>query len=182
MPHKTNQFWNFLISFMPGAGQMYQGFLKRGTSLMSVFFAEIFLAGIVNIDWLLLGLPVIWAYAFFDSINTNSLPDEYFNQLKDEYLFTEYSGNFKIQGSKLRIPAAVVLILMGSYILIENILYMLRNLFGYSYNWWFMDLVFDYFPRLAFAAAVIIAGLYLIRGKKIQMDNDDIYTNSKDIL
>ncbi len=182
MPHKRNQFWNFLISCMPGAGQMYQGFLKRGTSLMSLFFAEILLACMVNIDWLLLGLPVIWAYAFFDSINTNSLPDEDFNKLKDGYLFTEYSGNFKIQSSKLRVPAAVVLILMGGYILLENIVYMLRSLFGYSYHWWLMDLVFDYFPRLAFAAAVIIAGLYLIKGKKIQMDNDDTYTQDKDIL
>ncbi|MFG6394925.1 MAG: hypothetical protein K1W24_12205 [Lachnospiraceae bacterium] len=182
MPYKRNQFWNFFISFVPGAGQMYQGFLKRGTSLMSAFFAEILLAEIVNIDWLLLGLPVIWAYAFFDSINTNSLPDEDFNKLKDGYLFTEYSTSFKVQGSKLRIPAAVVLILMGSYILLQNIVYMLRRLFGYSYHWWLMDLVFDYLPRFVFAAAVITAGLYLIKGKKIQMDNDDTYTQDKDIL
>ena len=53
MQHKRNQFFNFFISCVPGAGQMYQGFLKRGTSLMTIFFIEIFLAGIVNIDWLL---------------------------------------------------------------------------------------------------------------------------------
>ena len=43
MTHRRSKFWNFFISFMPGAGQMYQGFLKRGTSLMSMFFAEIFI-------------------------------------------------------------------------------------------------------------------------------------------
>lgn len=182
MPHKRNQFWNFLLSFVPGAGQMYQGFLKKGTSIMSIFFAEILLAGIVNIDWLLLGLPVIWAYSFFDSLNTNSLPDEEFDRIQDGYLFTNDSQGFKIPAGKFRIPAAVILILMGSYVLLENIAYMLRNLFGYSYGWWFMDLVFDYVPRFAFAAVVIIAGIYLIKGKKIQIDNDDTYNQDKDVL
>jgi len=182
MPHKRNQFWNFLLSFVPGAGQMYQGFLKKGTSIMSIFFAEILLAGIVNIDWLLLGLPVIWAYSFFDSLNTNSLPDEEFDRMQDGYLFTNDSQGFKVPAGKFRIPAAVILILMGSYVLLENIAYMLRNFFGYSYGWWFMDLVFDYVPRFAFAAAVIIAGIYLIKGKKVQIDNDDTYNQDKDIL
>ncbi|MDE6615889.1 MAG: hypothetical protein K2K35_04930, partial [Lachnospiraceae bacterium] len=116
MQHKRNQFFNFFISCVPGAGQMYQGFLKRGTSLMTIFFIEIFLAGIVNIDWLLLGLPVIWSYSFFDSMNTNSLSDEEFSKIEDRYLFTSGNPAFKIPQSKIRIPAAILLIFIGSYI------------------------------------------------------------------
>ena len=104
MAHKKSKFWNFVISFMPGAGQMYQGFLKRGTSLMAIFFAEIFLANIINIDWLLFGLPVIWFYAFFDSLNTNDLSDEDFSKLEDAFLFTDSSTTFKISKSKFRVP------------------------------------------------------------------------------
>ncbi|MDE7051315.1 MAG: hypothetical protein K2O92_00170, partial [Lachnospiraceae bacterium] len=116
MQHKRNQFFNFFISCVPGAGQMYQGFLKRGTSLMTIFFVEIFLAGIVNIDWILLGLPVIWSYSFFDSMNTNSLSDEEFSKIEDRYLFTNENTTFKIPQSKIRIPAAILLIFMGGYI------------------------------------------------------------------
>ncbi len=182
MQHKKNQFFNFFISCIPGAGQMYQGFLKRGTSLMTIFFVEIFLAGVVNIDWLLFGLPVIWSYSFFDSINTNSLPDEEFNKIEDGYLFTSGTAAFKIPKDKVRIPAAIVLIFMGGYVLLENIAYVLRNVLGYSYNWWFMELVFDYIPRFLFAAIVIAAGIYLIKGKKVQMDKDDIYTQDNNRL
>ncbi len=182
MQHKRNQFFNFFISCVPGAGQMYQGFLKRGTSLMTIFFIEIFLAGIVNIDWLLLGLPVIWSYSFFDSMNTNSLSDEEFSKIEDRYLFTSGNSSFKIPQSKMRIPAAVVLIFMGGYVLLENIAYLLKNALGYSYHWWFMDLVFDYFPRFLFAAVVIAAGVYLIKGKKVQMDKDDMYNPGNDGL
>ncbi len=180
MQHKRNQFFNFFISCVPGAGQMYQGFLKRGTSLMTIFFVEIFLAGIVNIDWILLGLPVIWSYSFFDSMNTNSLSDEEFSKIEDRYLFTNENTTFKIPQNKIRIPAAILLIFMGGYILLENIAYVLRNILGYSYNWRFIELIFDYFPRFLFAAIVIAAGVYLIKGKKVQMDEDDIYNPGND--
>lgn len=182
MQRKRNQFFNFFISCVPGAGQMYQGFLKRGTSLMAIFFIEIFLAGIVNIDWLLLGLPIIWSYSFFDSMNTNSLSDEEFSKIGDRYLFIDGNSAFKIPKNRMRIPLAVVLIFIGSYVLLENIAYILRNIFGYSYNWWFMDLVFDYFPRFLFATIVIAAGVYLIKGKKVQMDEDGVYNPSNDGL
>ena len=80
----------------------------------------------------------------------------------------------------MRIPAAVVLIFMGGYVLLENIAYLLKSALGYSYHWWFMDLVFDYFPRFLFAAVVIAAGVYLIKGKKVQMDKDDMYNPGND--
>lgn len=183
MAHKKNKFWNFIISFMPGAGQMYQGFLKRGTSLMTMFFAEIFLANIINIDWFLFGLPVIWFYAFFDSLNTNDLSDEEFSKLEDAFLFTDSSTTFKISKSKFRIPAAVVLIMAGCYILLENVFYMLRSVLGFGYDWWVTEVIFDYFPRFVFAAVIILAGLYLIKGKKIQLDNNDEYSGmDKDVL
>ena len=183
MAHKKSKFWNFVISFMPGAGQMYQGFLKRGTSLMAIFFAEIFLANIINIDWLLFGLPVIWFYAFFDSLNTNDLSDEDFSKLEDAFLFTDSSTTFKISKSKFRVPAAVVLIMAGCYILLENVFYMFRIIFGLENNWWVTEIIFDYFPRFVFAAVIILAGLYLIKGKKIQLDNNDEYSKTdKDVL
>ena len=37
MTHKKSSFWRFLFSLIPGAGEMYMGFLKMGTSLMALF-------------------------------------------------------------------------------------------------------------------------------------------------
>lgn len=79
--------------------------------------------------------------------------------------------------------AAVVLIMAGCYILLENVFYMFRIIFGLEYNWWVTEIIFDYFPRFVFAAVIILAGLYLIKGKKIQLDNNDEYSKTdKDVL
>lgn len=180
MTNKKSKFWNFFISCVPGAGQMYQGFLKRGTSLMLLFFGEICLANMLYIDWLLCALPVIWCYAFFDSININSLSDEEFGRLKDGYLFIEDVNSFNFSMSKFRVPAAVVLIITGSYILLENMLYILENVFGMPFRMGIIYRVMDYFPRFVFSVVIILIGLYLIKGKKAQLDNDDMYFKEKD--
>ena len=38
-PKKKNKFFTFLCSFLPGAAEMYMGFMKMGISLLVVFFA-----------------------------------------------------------------------------------------------------------------------------------------------
>lgn len=159
---------------------MYQGFLKRGTSLMLLFWGEIFLSSMLYSDWLLFALPVIWCYAFFDSINISSLSDEEFSRLQDKYLFIEDGINFKVNIDKIRVPAAVILIITGSYILLENMVYVLENIFGVPLRLHIIFRIMDYFPRFVFSVAIIFAGLYLIKGKKAQIDNDDIYGTGKD--
>ena len=37
IPHRKNSFFTFLFSFVPGAGEMYMGFMKQGLSLMTLF-------------------------------------------------------------------------------------------------------------------------------------------------
>lgn len=177
MAHKKSKFWNFCISCMPGAGQMYQGFLKRGVSLMILFFADIFIASVINMDVILFGVPVIWFYSFFDSLNRNSLSDEEFASLKDDYLFVDGTIDFKLSKSKFRIPAAILLILFGAYILAENIMYMLFNAFEVDVHFWIIERVMDYIPRFVFSGAVILAGIYLIKGKRDEVEADSGYSD-----
>lgn len=176
---KKNKFWNVCISCVPGAGQMYQGFLKRGVSLMLIFCGLLCLMDILYINWFVYAVPVVWCYSFFDSINTNSLPDEEFNMLKDEYLFIQGNENFNFNMGKIRIPAAVLLIITGSYILFENMLYILDSIFRIRFSNIIYRLM-DYFPRFVFSILIILIGLYLIKGKKTQMDNSDIYGKEKE--
>ena len=55
MTKKKSSFLTFCFSFLPGAGQMYMGFMKRGISLMSSFFFLIFLAVFFNLS------PILFA-------------------------------------------------------------------------------------------------------------------------
>ena len=52
--NKKNGFWTFCFSLLPGAGEMYLGFMKMGISLMAIFFALCGLSGILNIGVIML--------------------------------------------------------------------------------------------------------------------------------
>ena len=69
-----NRKMDFGPSALPssGGGQMYQGYMKRGLSLMSMFMFVIFLSAFLGMGLLSLMLPVIWAYSFFDTFNIHS--------------------------------------------------------------------------------------------------------------
>ena len=67
-----NGFLLFLTSCLSGCGQMYQGYMKRGLSLLLAFFLVIFVSTYFYLGTLALFLPVIWLYAFFDSYSLRS--------------------------------------------------------------------------------------------------------------
>ena len=70
MRHK-NGFWTFCFSFIPGAGQMYQGYMKRGLTLVSLFCLAMGL-GLLTGGLLAVAMPIVWMYSFFDTFNLRS--------------------------------------------------------------------------------------------------------------
>lgn len=54
MQRKKSKFLTFLFSLIPGAGEMYMGFMKMGVSLMAEFFAVLWLASVSGVSELLL--------------------------------------------------------------------------------------------------------------------------------
>ena len=71
---KKSSFWTFVFSLFPGAGHMYLGLMKKGASLMLLFCLTIALSGFLNLSFLLILLPVIWFYSFFDAMNLRNVP------------------------------------------------------------------------------------------------------------
>ena len=65
----------FLCSLIPGAGELYMGFKKRGVSMMAIFWGIVALACVSGLEWFALALPVVWAYSFFQVHNLKSLPE-----------------------------------------------------------------------------------------------------------
>ena len=69
-------FFTFCFGLVPGMGQMYLGYMKRGISLMLMFVGVIFVSALLNIGLLCIVLPVIWAYALFDALNLRTQTPE----------------------------------------------------------------------------------------------------------
>ena len=80
---RKNSFLTFCFAMMPGAGQMYVGLMKKGVCLMSLFFG-ICLIGCMDVPYMLMTIPVIWFYSFFDAINYNNLPAEKKELIEDK--------------------------------------------------------------------------------------------------
>lgn len=64
---KKNGILTLLFAFIPGAGQMYQGYMKRGLSLV-LMAAAIGMASML-IPPIAFALLVVFMYSFFDTFN-----------------------------------------------------------------------------------------------------------------
>ena len=59
----------FIASCIPGCGQMYLGYMKRGVSLMMVFSGVLALAIFLEMGALAVLMAPVWLYSFFDGYN-----------------------------------------------------------------------------------------------------------------
>ena len=167
MIRRKSNFLTFCCALMPGAGQMYMGFMKRGVSLMSGFFLLIFISSWLNLSPLLYALPIIWFFAFFDTFHLHGLTDEEFAAAKDEFIFIPQIHMSRVLSNqkKYRSIFAIVLIIIGATVLWNNVF----DLFGYLVPRSIYGLRY-YFPQLLIGCVIIALGLYLIRGKKKELD------------
>lgn len=179
MTRKRNPFFLFIVSLIPGAGEMYLGFFKQGISVMSLFFL---MFGFSNLFYtpLLFLTPVLWFYSFFHSNNLNSLPDEEFYSLEDDY-FLHMDHLFRNNGALLRRHSklvAIVLIFLGASVLWQNfsstIHYISNNIFHLSNS--VTQLLYrltNDMPDSVMAIAIIILGIQLIKNKKDSLKDEE---------
>lgn len=174
MIRKKSNFLTFCFSLLPGAGQMYMGFMKRGSSLMAYFFLTIFLSSWLGLGPLMFLMPIIWFYAFFDTHNLRSTPDDEFYALEDEFILIPEFAREKAQllQTKYRNIFAIALIVIGISILWNNFIEIIDEVVPglvYTVLYRFGRLV----PQLFVACAIIAFGIYLIRGKKKDLDSTE---------
>ena len=177
---RKSGFWTVLFSLFPGAGQMYQGYMKRGVSLMGLFWAVLLVAALLNVPELSLALPVVFCYAFFDSLNIRSYTFEEAQANPDTFLFFEPGSGIantlqRIQGKGL----GIALVALGGYLLMRNCYSMVMGwLWRYS-EWAYrlIDSFMERIPALAVGVVIILLGIHLIRGgKKARESLDDVTT------
>lgn len=179
MTRKKNKLMTFLWSLLPGAGEMYLGFMKQGVSLMAGFWVLCALAGFFKMEILLFLAPVIWFYSFFNTNNLNSLPDDEFYALEDDYLFhAQHLIKNKALIRKYRKLIALVLIVFGCSALWNMVStmffsYLLPNLYISTEIYDLLYYLGRSIPQSVVAIGIIIAGFYLIKNKADELNQNN---------
>ena len=171
-----NGFLLFIASCLSGCGQMYQGYMKRGVSLLLSFFLVIFVSTYFYLGTLALFLPVIWLYAFFDSyalrsqLSAGTAPE-------DTFLFGLSDMDSKRLGALLHKRHSLigwVLVAVGVYMLYDMLMGQLSGLFFGWFGEWLYSLLRYSLPRVVITVLVILLGLWFIRGPKAKAPIEDI--------
>lgn len=173
---KRSKFWTVVFSFLPGAGHMFMGFMKQGTSLMVAFFGLFAVSSWLSMGELNLLIPVLWFYSFFDCMNKRFSTDVAFMQFEDKFLFEDWFKSKK--GANLgryNTIISVLLIMVGIYMVLTNVWRVLY------WNDFIMDsaimrviqIGLDRLPQIAIGVLIVVFGVKLIKGKKKEMNDDE---------
>lgn len=177
MTKRKSKFWTFICSLIPGAGEMYMGFMKEGVSIMGLcafLFASDSWLGLYPAAY---GLPILWFYSFFDTHNKAGLPDDEFYALEDDYLFhidRVFSSGW-LEGRRRNI-AAWAMILLGLSIFWRPAVRWLISLADAWISPEFSDTLAGFLyqiPQFIIAGILIVCGILLIQGKKKALDEEE---------
>lgn len=154
---KKSSFLTFCFSFIPGAGQMYQNYMKRGLSLMCLAGVLLILATMTETVIFVIPFLVVMAYSFFDTYNIrNAIGTE--EQLKDDYILKEINFD-SLKNNKL---LGIGIILIGGYILLNNILYGIAIDTDIQILIDTIRIIRNYLPSIIVSAITIGAGVKML--------------------
>ncbi len=167
---RKSGFLTFCFSFLPGAGEMYLGFMKMGLTLMGLFFALIALAALLNMPSILFVLAVVWFYSFFHVHNLAGLTDEEFLETEDQFLFNldVFFGPEGKNIEKYRKTIAIVLIVIG-VLLFWNGMKDLLFSFLPDEVWRFLLRAESRVLKILMGSAIVVGGIRMIIGKKEEL-------------
>lgn len=163
----------FISACIPGCGQMHQGYMKRGLSLLLAFCGIFALAVWLNLGALTVLMLPVWLYAFFDTYNLRGQMDAGLAPA-DEFLF----GLSDIDGEKMaalcRKRHSIIgwgLVALGAYTLWNMAAAWLFDILGQFFDTWWLHriLVYD-IPRIIVSFLIIALGLWFLRGPRAKED------------
>lgn len=167
MNNQKNRFWTFVLSLVPGAGEMYFGLYRQGVSLMLCFFVVMLVPLMLQVSALSLLCIILWFYSFLHTHNLRSMSLEEFCQLEDQYLWEGVALNFQ-WNSRNKGVVAVALIVIGAFLLWENLFAWI----GWYLSGFLGNLMYR-LPRAVIGVLVLLLGVWLISGKKRELDREE---------
>lgn len=181
MKRKKSRFWSFCLSFLPGCAEMYMGFMKKGISLMTLFWGAIAIATVLNIGEVMFLTLIVWFYGFFHANNLAGLTQAEIEAIPDDYLFhadSLWGAGEKLTGSYRKI-VSIVLIVLGAGLLIRGIFGMMRGILPQVVvNMYYV--ICDYLPQMIVGVGIIAIGLTMIKGKKQELLEEFDYGRKED--
>lgn len=176
MTHKKNKFFTFCFSLIPGAGEMYMGFMKMGVSLMGLFIAIIFVGSSLGVEAIYFASIIVWFYSFFHVSNLASLPDDEFYAVEDDYIFhLTDQPHARVDFLKAyHKPISIGLIILGIILIWQSFNYVIYRIientdyYGSIYS--IYRAISNSIPKLAAGTAIIVLGYMMIRGKKKEIN------------
>ena len=159
---------------MPGAAEMYMGFMKYGVSLMGLFFLCIMIPSVFRLsDAFAFLIVLVWFYGFFHARNLAAYDEGSLYELHDEYIWESFGSGLKFNSnsSAVRKWAAIALIFVGVMMLwgtLEDVLYTLIP----EQLWRMLSPYVELIPQLAVSGLIIFIGIKLIQGKKEVLDGN----------
>ena len=173
-----NGFLLFIASCLSGCGQMYQGYMKRGVSLLLAFALVFFISSNFFLGALVLFLPVIWLYAFFfffslrAQLAAGTAPE-------DGFLFGLSDMDSQRLNALLKKRHSLigwVLVAVGAYMLYDMLMGQLSGLFFGWFGEWLYSLLRYGVPRLVITVLVILLGLWFLRGPRAPTEDIPPFT------
>lgn len=168
---KKNGFLTFIFACIPGAGQMYYGYMQRGLSIAMMLMLCVMAATVIQP--LLFLCLVIWMYSFFDTYDlirhmAAGEPKE------DSLLVLGNYGEIKKlvpQHNRLIGWGLVGFGVWALYdLLIGNWVYkILTNVLGYGHAW---DII-NGIPNLVVGGLLVFAGFKLLNMHPAKKNSDD---------
>ena len=165
---KKNGILTLLFAFIPGAGQMYQGYMKRGLSLVLMAVAIGMASALI--PPIAFALLVVFMYSFFDTFNLRAQismgtapEDDYLVHFdpQDKRLARMMMDSHKLVGW--------LLIAFGALIAYQNLI--MNTLGDLVYRWGHSSpvfralyLVMDSLPDVVVCVVLIVCGVWLVKG------------------
>lgn len=187
--NKKNKILFFLFSLIPGAAHMYIGLIKRGLVIMLAFVAGAGLAMMTDVPALLLLLPVLWFYSFFDAWNKYHLPEDKLAKVQDDFLFflNGMPQNMRSDPRFKKVASASVLkiggiaaVIVGAYLLWDKIIVNVLSRLLSETGAGILSEVSCRLPQIAVAVLLIVIGVKLITHKKRELDSENNDSEEED--
>ncbi|MBR4795743.1 MAG: hypothetical protein IK050_04825 [Lachnospiraceae bacterium] len=169
---KRNSFITFIFSLLPGAAEMYMGFMKMGASLLAIFLLGFLFMFVLQVeDVFVLAEVLVWIVGFFHARNMAKLTQEELELVEDKAIWEDILGieGIKVSNSKLAKWIGGLLIAAGAFTLWNRLDWYVARAAEVFIGDWAENFVYG-IPRIVIAIALIVIGIVLIKGKKARVD------------
>ena len=172
---KKNAFLTFLFACIPGAGQMYYGYMKRGLSLITYCCLTIMVGSVIS-PLLVLAI-IVWMFSFFDTYDLI----RYLvagDPKPDEFLVPSNLGELKTILPKQHKLIGWGCIILGVWVLYDSVLspvlWQLFDWLGCNGLWYTIT---NNLPSAVVAVLLVFAGTRLLGlggPRRPHNDTDDL--------